>query len=79
MLGLPFTLVYPQRRMKDIYLDQYKMRGSSHSFVEMLRMNWDEFITQMSDQRNCLHIVLDKGEYVSDYVIRDYYTDGSGK
>lgn len=64
---LNFYLVYPDRHLKDEYLERYRKRGSSETFIKLISEHWDEWIEQMEAQEWCTKIVLKSGEYVSNY------------
>lgn len=65
---LRFTLVYPQKDLKEEYLERYKQRGSPEGFIKLLKDNWDNWIDEMNQQENCQKIVLGKGEFISDFI-----------
>ena len=60
-----FILVYPDKSLKDEYINRFKERGSPESFIKLISNNWDNWIDEMKNQTNCLHIVLKDGEYIS--------------
>lgn len=62
-----FTLVYPDKSLKDEYLERYKERGSPQKFIDLLDSKWDEWIGQCDDLKNdyCRKVKLDAGEYVN--------------
>lgn len=62
---IPFHLVYPDESTKTEYIDRYKRRGSSEKFIELLTENWEEWINELRNQTNCLHFVLNSGQYLS--------------
>ena len=64
--GFPFFLVYPERGLKNEYLQRYRDRKSPQAFVDMMDANWDKFITGCEDQEGCEHIVLKSGQYLAD-------------
>lgn len=64
--GFPFFLVYPERGLKEEYLQRYRDRNSPQAFVDMMGANWDKFITGCEDQEGCEHIVLKSGQYLAD-------------
>jgi len=66
--GIDFTLLYPNRSMKEEYLRRYRNRGSKADFVELLDKSWDEFMDSLEAQENCTHIQLKRGEHLSDYM-----------
>lgn len=62
-----FYLVYPDRSLKEEYLDRYRKRGSSENFINLISQHWDTWIDEMEAQQWCTKIVLKSGEYVSNY------------
>lgn len=64
--GLPFTLVYPDKSLKDEYIARYIERGNNDKFVELLQANWEDWISQLENQKDCKHVVLQSGEYIAD-------------
>lgn len=64
-----FTLVYPERELKNEYLKRYKERGSPKEFIEMMNRMWDSFIDSMEREDGCSHkVILKSGEYISDRI-----------
>lgn len=66
--GIHFILVYPALALKQEYLERYKSRGSTPQFIEMMDRNWIKFIKQCKDQKNCDHIVLNAGQFLTDVI-----------
>ena len=64
--GIEYTLVYPKRELKEEYLTRYKCRGNCDSFVKLLSDNWDNWITELEQQKGCTHLVLDSNTYLKD-------------
>lgn len=65
---IKFTLVYPDISIKDEYLQRYKDRNSSESFIKLLDNNWEIWIDELNKQKGCKKIKLKKGEYLSDVI-----------
>jgi hypothetical protein len=63
--NIPFVLVYPKRSLKDEYIRRYRLRGNPESFINLLDEYWDEWISEMSEQRNCEKVILDSNMYLS--------------
>jgi len=63
---LHFTLVYPDKSLKEEYVSRYKERGNNDQFVTLLEKNWNDWIGQLETQEGCDHIKLQKGQYLSD-------------
>jgi len=64
--GLMFLLVYPNIELKDEYIERYETRGNDKGFIELLTDKWDEWITDVSEQKNCIRIELGKNEFIGD-------------
>jgi len=62
---LQFTLVYPQKELKQEYLKRYKERESSQSFIDLIDNNWDSWIEELKTQKGCNHIELESGQFIS--------------
>jgi hypothetical protein len=65
---LDFTLIYPDKSLKDEYIKRYKERGNEDGFIKLLDTNWDEWLTDIVNQKNAKHIVLKSGEYLGDVI-----------
>ena len=66
--GHTYILVYPNRDCKEEYLERYRLRGSTTSFIELLDNNWNEFIDDMIEDTGfnaTYSIILDNGEYLT--------------
>lgn len=66
--GIDFWLVYPQRHLKDEYIERYKQRGSSVEFVRLVSNMWYEWLTELYEQESCVHIQLASGQYISNVI-----------
>ena len=69
--GIPFVLVYPDRSLKDEYIQRYKERGNNDAFVDLLDKNWDNWMDEMDQleapQGQTLYKVkLRSGQYLTD-------------
>jgi hypothetical protein len=45
-----FTLIYPDRSLKDEWLRRFKERGNDDKFIQFQGEHWDEFITEMENE-----------------------------
>lgn len=65
--GIPFTIVYPSRSLKSVYMGRYEQRGSDAGFLAALDTNWDSFIDDIESftdvPKICLH---GPDQYLSD-------------
>ena len=63
---LDFVLVYPDRSLKQEYIERFEKRGSEGAFIDFIDVYWHDFIDQMEQQTGCEKIVLKSGQYLSD-------------
>ena len=68
--GLNPTIVYPDRSLKDEYLDRYRNRSNKAAFVEILNSKWDDFIDDI-ESFSCPKIKLNTDEYLVDVLVFD--------
>lgn len=66
-----FTLVYPDISLKAEYMVRYRERGSPQAFLDLMDKNWDQFIVSCRQQQDCIHVVLEQGQYLSDILELD--------
>ena len=66
--GIPFTLVYPDKELKQEYMKRYGSRGNNPGFLELMDKKWDEFTGSCAGQRRCTPIVLGAGEFLSHHI-----------
>ena len=45
--GLKFTVVYPDKKDKQLFLSRYEQRESSAQFIELLEKNFDRWIDEL--------------------------------
>lgn len=63
-----FILVYPNIKLKEEYLKRYKERKSPKGLIKIIETNWEDWIIQLQNQKNCIHIILESGQYLSDVI-----------
>lgn len=66
--GIDFTLVYPDPSIKEEYIQRYIDRGSPQSFIQLLEKNWENWISELDEQKNCKKINLKENQYLSDVI-----------
>jgi len=74
--NLQYTLVYPDKHLKEDYLARYRARNSPKWLVDMFDAQWNSFIAQCQGQKGCRHVVLQKGQYVADVIDKLLEKDG---
>lgn len=62
---LDFYLVYPEKYLKNEYLERYKNRGDTQEFVQLISDNWDNWLFELRHQKGCIHSVLGTCEYIN--------------
>lgn len=65
---IPHVLVYPSYEMKEEMVQRYIDRGSSKGFVELIKNNWDNFISGMKKDPCPNKIELKPGEFLADVI-----------
>lgn len=65
---IPYVLVYPERDLKDEYIQRYKERGNQDSFIELLENNWDNWMDEMDNQKGCYKVRLKSGQFLTDVI-----------
>lgn len=68
--ALPYELVVPRHSLKEEYLQRYQERGSSQAFIDLMRDNWENFLSTEPDESVT---VLESAEYLSQYIIPELY------
>lgn len=61
-----YILIYPDRSLKNEYINRYKNRNSSNSFIQLLDKEWDNFISQCESESFPLKIILGENEHLAD-------------
>jgi hypothetical protein len=76
--GIDFVLVYPDRSIKEEYINRYKQRGNLDYFVKRLESNWEDWMTGLENDPCPTHVKLREGEYLAD-VIKLFEWDSKSK
>ena len=63
---IPYVLCYPERSAKDEYERRYRERGNTEDFLDIFIGNWERFIDYMESDPGQHHIVMERGEYLTD-------------
>ena len=62
---IPYTVVYPNRCLKEEYLARYVARGNTEAFLDVFIGRWGMWMDLVRDA-NGTHIELQSGEFLSD-------------
>lgn len=76
--SLDYTLVYPNIKAKEKYVERYKQRGSDEGFINFISSNWENFIRDIELEEFPIKIELESKENLSDLIIYGY-CDGNDK
>lgn len=68
--NIDFTLIYPDKSLKEEYINRYKERGNNDNFIKLLNDKWDEWIDEIEEQQNLKKKILNKNEYISDIIYK---------
>jgi hypothetical protein len=66
--GIRYVLVYPERELKDEYIQRYKDRGNNDGFINLLDNKWDIWMDEMDQQKGCYKVRLKTGQYLTDVI-----------
>jgi hypothetical protein len=68
--GFDILLVYPKIELRGEYLDRYIERDSPYDFIGSFMKYWNIWINELKEQKYCKHIILHKGEYLQDVLMK---------
>lgn len=66
---LDYVLIYPDKSMKEEFIERYRKRGNNENFIGLISKEWDSWIDVLDKIDNHKKIVLQKGQYLSDYAV----------
>ena len=72
--NIEYTLCYPKRDDKEIYLKRYINRCNNEYFIDIFIGNWDNFMDAFMNDTFGKHIILESNQYLSDAIdVSTYY------
>lgn len=48
--GIDYLLVYPNKDLKNQWIERFKKRGNNDKFINFISNNWDKFINDMDEE-----------------------------
>lgn len=66
---LDYILVYPNKNMKEEFIERYKKRGNSENFIDLISKEWDNWIDALDEIKTHSKIVLQQGQYLTDFAV----------
>ncbi|UOE58220.1 hypothetical protein IRB79_27365 (plasmid) [Cytobacillus oceanisediminis] len=67
--NIAYTLVYPSKELKSMYLERYRNRGNDEKFISFINSNWDKFIEDIEKETFPVLLKLESGEFLEDVVM----------
>ena len=64
--GFEMILVYPNKELRNEYLDRYIERDSPYDFIGANMKYWHEWLDDLEKEDYCKHVILETGEYLED-------------
>lgn len=67
---IPYTLIYPEKNLKDEYEKRYRNRGNTEDFLDIFIGQWEFRIEELEQKNSPLakHVILKEGQYLSDVI-----------
>lgn len=65
---LDYIVVYPEIGLKEEFIERYKLRGNNDNFINLISSKWENWISDLNLIQNHKKIVINKGQYLSDFV-----------
>lgn len=66
--NIKYTLVYPDKLLKDEYIQRFEDRGDGEPFLDFFNTKWDEFIDDMENETFPEKIKLTNGQHLKDVI-----------
>lgn len=63
---LKYTLIYPDKSLKDEWVERFKNRGNDSQFISFISDNWESFIEEIEKELFPTKIKMTGNEYLSD-------------
>lgn len=65
---LDYIVVYPEIGLKEEFIERYKLRDNNDNFINLISSKWENWISDLNLIQNHKKIVINKGQYLSDFV-----------
>lgn len=66
---LDYILAYPDMGMKEEFIERYRKRGNNENFIRLISTEWEKWIQALDNVQTHNKIVLQQGQYLTDYVV----------
>lgn len=64
--NIEYFLAYPNKALKDEYMNRYIHRGNDYNFIKVVETNWDKWISDIEKEKFPFLIQLGCRQYLSD-------------
>jgi hypothetical protein len=68
---IEYALLYPHEECKEEYLDRFIERSDTSEFIKMMDYKWEDFLESCKKDKHATHLVLQKGQYLSDLFLEE--------
>lgn len=65
---LDYIVVYPEIGLKEEFIERYRLRDNNDNFINLISSKWENWISDLNLIQNHKKIVINKGQYLSDFV-----------
>lgn len=64
---IPYTLIYPEKNLKDEYEKRYRSRGNTEKFLDIFIGQWEFRIEELEQKNSPLakHVILKENSYIT--------------
>lgn len=66
---LDYIIVYPNKNIKEEFIQRYKDRGNNEKFIQLISQEWNNWIDALDKDTTHKKIVLNAGQYLSDFAV----------
>ena len=66
---LDYVLVYPDKNMKEEFIERYRKRGNNEGFIQLISREWDGWIEALDKVQGHEKIVIQSGQYLEDFAV----------
>lgn len=64
--NLQYTLIYPDKSLRETWIERFQKRGNDNQFICFMKDNWDSFIFEIEEEEFPKKIKLKENQYISD-------------
>lgn len=75
--GITYAIVYPDPKLKDIYMNRYRKRNSSEAFINTIDKTFYDFVEQCRYDIYAKRFMISDDVYLSDIIndIREFFIE----